>query len=62
MPKFVSAEYVVNDFPPPEMLIKATDDQDQVYWLQDDCQQGDWLEFLAAGNKVAAVDTKSRKT
>ena len=56
MPTFVSAQYVVNDLPPPEMLIRAVDDEGTVWWLNDDCQQGDWLRFVQEGNTVKSAE------
>lgn len=48
----VSAQYVVNDFPPPDMLIRAVDAKGQVWWLDDTCVQGDWLAYLDAGGTI----------
>ena len=56
MPNFVSAEYVVNATPPPEHLIRAVDDEGVIWWLQDDCTQGDWLRFVAEGGTVRAAE------
>ena len=52
MTTFVSAQYVVNEAPPPDMLIRAVDDQGNVWWLDDACQQGDWLAYLDAGGTI----------
>ena len=48
MPKFVSAQYVVNDAPP----IRAVDDEGNVWWLDDACAQGDWLAYLEGGGTI----------
>jgi hypothetical protein len=56
MPKFVSAEYVANDLPPPELLIRAVDEDGVVWWLQDNCKQGDWLDYLEQGGQVRAIE------
>lgn len=55
MPKFVSAQYVVNEAPPPEMLIRAVDDEGTVWWLEESCTQGDWLAFVEEGGSVMAA-------
>jgi hypothetical protein len=60
MPKFVSAQYVPNHLPPPEMMIRAVDEEGTVWWLQEDCTQGDWLEFKAQGGSVMAADAKEK--
>lgn len=54
MPNFVSAEYVVNDMPPPApvRLIRAVDDEGNVWWHDDSCTQGDWLRYLADGGTI----------
>jgi hypothetical protein len=52
MTVFVSAQYVVNETPPPETLIRAVDDKGAVWWLDDNCQQGDWLAYLDAGGTI----------
>lgn len=56
MPTFVSAQYVRNDMPPPDQLIKAIADDDTIWWLADGCTQGDWLAYLAAGGTIAPAD------
>jgi hypothetical protein len=61
MPNFVSAQYVANELPPPDQLIRAVDDEGRVWWHKDDCTQGDWLEFLAKGNTVRAADEPETK-
>jgi len=48
----VSAQYVVNDAPPPDMLIRAVDDKGMVWWLDDACAQGDWLRYLEGGGTI----------
>jgi hypothetical protein len=55
MPTFVSAQYVVNEAPPPEMLIRAVDEDGTIWWLQDGCMQGDWLAFVDEGGTVRAA-------
>ena len=55
MPKFVSAQYVPNEMPPPDQLIRAVDEEGTVWWLQDDCTQGDWLAFVEEGGSVRAA-------
>lgn len=52
MPDFVSAQYVANEMPPPDQLIRAVDADGTIWWLQDDCQQGDWLRFVEEGGTV----------
>lgn len=52
MPKFVSAQYVANEAPPPDQLIRAVDEDGVIWWLQDNCQQGDWLRFVEEGGTV----------
>lgn len=59
MPKFVSAQYVQQtDLPPPnpQMLIRAVDDEGNVWWHTDDCTQGDWLRFIEEGNQVMTAE------
>lgn len=61
MPKFVSAQYVPNEAPAPgqpPMLIRAVDEDGVVWWLDDNCTQGDWLEFVAKGGTVKEVEAK----
>lgn len=62
MPKFVSAQYVPNSNPPPEQLIRAVDEDGVVWWLDETCSQGDWLEYLQAGNSVMAADAEEQPT
>lgn len=54
MPKFVSAEYVANDMPPPApaRLIRAVDDEGNVWWHDDNCTQGDWQRYLYEGGTI----------
>jgi hypothetical protein len=52
MPTFITAEYVANDLPPPEYLIRAVDEDGVVWWLQEDCAQGDWLRYREDGGTV----------
>ena len=61
MPNFVSAQYVVNELPPPEQLIRAVEDTGTVWWLTDDCQQGDWLRYLAEGGTIAPADPTNQQ-
>ena len=64
MTTLVSAQYVANDFPPPDQVIRAVDDQGAVWWLDDNCDQGDWLAYLDAGGTVepAAVPVDANIT
>ena len=58
MPTYVSAQYVlVEDPPPAQMRIRAVDDTGAVWWMGEDCDQSDWLDFLAQGNEVTAAET-----
>jgi hypothetical protein len=61
MTTFVSAQYVANDFPPPDQIIRAVDDKGAVWWLEDGSQNGDWLAYLDAGGTIepAAVPVDS---
>jgi hypothetical protein len=52
MPTFVSAHYVVNDTPPPDQLIAATAEDGTIWWLDDNCTQGDWLRFIEEGGTI----------
>jgi hypothetical protein len=54
---YVSAQYVVNELPPPEQLIRAVDDTGRVWWIPEGCDNSDWLEFLAKGGTVMAANT-----
>lgn len=56
MPNFISAQYVPNDTPPPDQLIRAVADDDTVWWLKDDCTQGDWLRYLEQGGAIKPAD------
>jgi hypothetical protein len=58
MPKFVSAQYVANDIPPPDQVIRAVDDEGRVWWHDDSCTQRDWLTYLAEGGTVEAAGDK----
>jgi hypothetical protein len=58
MPNFVSAQYVnVEDPPPAKTLIRAVDDEDKVWWLDDSCTQGDWLAYIEAGGTIEPAAT-----
>ena len=57
MPTFIAAEYVVNELPPPELLIRAVDEDGTVWWLQEDCAQGDWLRYKEQGGTVREAGT-----
>jgi len=61
MPNFVSAQYVVNDMPPPEQLIRAVGDDDTIWWLNDACTQGDWLRYIAEGGTIAPADPTNQQ-
>lgn len=56
MPKFVSAQYVANDLPPPDQIIRALDDEGIVYWLDDSCTQGDWLSYIENGGTIELAE------
>ena len=56
MTTFVSAQYVANEAPPPDQTIRAVDDEGVVWWLDDNCQQGDWLRFVEEGNTVKSAE------
>jgi hypothetical protein len=58
MPNFVSAQYVANEVPPPDQLIRAVADDGTVWWLDDNCTQGDWLRFKQEGGTVEAAAAK----
>ena len=36
----------------PQQQIICTDDYDQQWWLFEDCQVGDWIDYVAAGGTV----------
>jgi hypothetical protein len=55
MPTFVSAQYVRNDMPPPEQVIRAVSADGRVWWHDDTCIQRDWLAYIAAGGTVLAA-------
>jgi hypothetical protein len=54
---YVSARYAPPDEMTPQMpgapkRVVAIDDQGREWWLTDDSQVGDWLEFLSRGGTV----------
>jgi hypothetical protein len=56
MPTIASAQYVANAMPPPDQVIRAVDIDGTVYWLDDTCQQGDWLAYIAGGGSIDPAD------
>jgi hypothetical protein len=38
------------------MRIRAVDSDGVVWWMGEDCDQPEWLEFLAEGNEVKAAE------
>jgi len=64
MTTYVSAQYVINDFPPPEQLIRAVDDMGVVWWIPEGSDNGDWLAYLEGGGTIepAAVPVDSNIT
>lgn len=54
MPKFVSAQFHNTDL---GLKIRAVDENDRVWWLDDECTQGNWLEYLKDGGVVVPADT-----
>ena len=56
MPKFLSAQYVACEPPQPPLMIRAVDEEGVAWWLTENCVQSDWLEFVATGGTVLALD------
>lgn len=54
MSKFVSAQYMNTDF---GTKIKAIDADGRVWWLDNQCKQGDWLEYVKGGGVIAPADS-----
>jgi hypothetical protein len=55
MPIYVSAQYVTNQTPPPDQLIRAVDANGAVWWVSADSDESDWLQFITGGGTVKAA-------